>query len=297
MVKGTRKPSGARKKNLTNGSDQLGLRSCAEMTKIGFPKSLWYSVIMKFRGTCKCFALCNGSFWCTLLPQVLRCCKPPKDPYVTLHFSHEKSKNPPNFCHEKKRDTIKKGVETFSTTYRSAPSWAMRTSHIAVFQACPIAPLNITTLFQPDHHMDIYTLHRKRCRIRAIVVQWRTFDWFVMCKPLLECVRNIRITGLCTSSELQRLRENHHVQMGITAHSVSLFHGMCWALPTCVPGLAWPTHERGRKSLVRFLFRGDGRSFVSLGLLVIFACWSGLSNRGGVSGVHARAGLHNFTHK
>ena len=33
----------------------------------------------------------------------------------------------------------------------------------------PDQSLLITILFHPDHHIDIYTLHRKPCRIRAIV--------------------------------------------------------------------------------------------------------------------------------
>ena len=35
---------------------------------------------------------------------------------------------------------------------------------------------------------------------------------------------------------------------------------------------------------------GDGPFYVSLGLLVTFACKSGLNNRGGVSGVHEADG-------
>ena len=67
--------------------------------------------------------------------------------------------------------------------------------------------------------------------------------------------------------------------------------GLC--PPAC---MAWPSRRTKRTRKVHWVFLGDGHSFVSLGLLVTFACRSGLNNRGGVSGVHAAGGTTSSNH-
>ena len=54
---------------------------------------------------------------------------------------------------------------SFSTKYRSAPSWAMRTSALRFKKTCPIVSSYHDV--QPDHHSDTNTLRR----------------WFVVCRP------------------------------------------------------------------------------------------------------------------
>ena len=76
------------------------------------------------------------------------------------------------------------------------------------------------------------------------------------------------------------------VQVCITAHSVLYVKGnmLCAAHAWFWPGQL----TKGKEKPTGFLFLRDGRSFLSLGLLVSFACMSGLNLRGGVSGVHAQ---------
>ena len=42
--------------------------------------------------------------------------------------------------------------------------------NLAIFTGLPDRSLLNTILFQPDHHIETHTLHRKPCRIRAIVL-------------------------------------------------------------------------------------------------------------------------------
>ena len=105
-------------------------------------------------------------------------------------------------------------------------------------------------------------------RIRAVAILQRTFCWFVMCKPFWSVHGLTRSTRLCTASELQRPRVSLTYRW-TTQHIPSCkSRGMCWALPTCVHGLARPTHERERQvHWVSFL--GDGSFFCQSG----FACY------------------------
>ena len=70
---------------------------------------------------------------------------------------------------------------------------------------------------------------------------------------------------------------------GMTSMFLVIFQEECVGLysPVCI---IYPIHE-GEETSTGFLFWVMVPSFVSLALLVVFACKSGLNNRGGVSGV------------
>ena len=70
---------------------------------------------------------------------------------------------------------------------------------------------------------------------------------------------------------------------GMTSMFLVIFQEECVGLssPVCI---IYPIHE-GEETSNGFLFWVMVPSFVSLGLLVVFACKSGLNNRSGVSGV------------
>ena len=85
-----------------------------------------------------------------------------------------------------------------------------------------------------------------------------------------------------------------YVQMGI--HNIFLLVNL--EEPTCAQGLAGPTPE-GKEKSTRFLFWVMVVLLSDWVCLLLFACWSRLNHRGGVSGIHAAAGPAPtiYTHK
>ena len=165
-------------------------------------------------------------------PEVLRCCEPPTDPDYTSTENTKKSRKHDCLKKHECRATVSRQIKTRS--------------------------LLITILFQPDHHIDIHTLHRKPCRIRAIVTLQRTSGMVIMCNPLWS------VHGVLGFALLPRCRG---LGLWVSQHFPScISRGICWVLPTCVHGVAGPAPER-EVHLVSFLC--DGRSIVSLGCLLL----------------------------
>ena len=129
-------------------------------------------------------------------------------------------------------------------------------------QGCPIAPLLITILIQPDHH--IYTncyffVAPKTMSHSCDCIFFKKSERF----RGLSCVN---FSGVCTDyyTEYSAL---HCLQAA--GASCSLYVQMGWALPTGVHGLARPTYERERK--VHWVsFRVHGLSCVGLGFCLLF---------------------------
>ena len=147
---------------------------------------------------------------------------------------------------------------------------------IAILRTCPIVSSYHDV--QPDHHSDTNTLRR----------------WFVVCRPFwsvhgLHGLLGFALLSSCKSLGLTFRTDGYH----------SIFRPVFQGetVVRCPP-----VGRLGRgnsRRVTGFLFWVIGRSFVSLGLLVTFACRSRLNNRGGVSGVHTagRTPTQNYTHK
>ena len=154
----------------------------------------------------------------------------------------------------------------------TAPFWAMRNSTLRCFQACPIALFFSRYFFRPSQR-DLYAAPKTMSHSCDL----NTFGWFVMREPL-ECARTTRIIlGLALPSVFFWLGSTSRAD---GYHSTFLSCISCGKCCACAQGLAGPIHEGKEVRWMSFL--GGGPSFVSLGLLVTFACRSGLNNRSGV---------------
>ena len=148
----------------------------------------------------------------------------------------------------------------------------MRNSTMRCFRLARSLSSYHDTFSTRHHHKEIHTLYRKPCRIRAIVISWRPLGWFVMYEPVWSVHGPHVVLGDIGS-------HGHHS----TFRLISQVEYVARCPLVCT---AWPANSQSP-------------SFVSLGLLVIFSCRSGLNIRGGVSGVHAAGGTPtpNYTQK
>ena len=150
---------------------------------------------------------------------------------------------------------------------------------IAIFQACPIC-LCLSRYFSTrPSHMYKCTLHRKPCRVGALVIFLRAFGWFVMCEPFWSVHRPHRVLGFavrpsCWGHGLALLPDGYHSKFRLVFQGEYVAH-LCARF-----GLANPRSH----------------SFAGLGLIVTFACRSGLNNRVASPGFTRRAVPHPKFH-
>ena len=143
----------------------------------------------------------------------------------TMTFDKKSKFFPTKFGNSRKSFFFKK---VFLKKYWSAPSWPMRNSY---GDSCfSDRSLLVTILLQPDHHIGMYALHRKRCRIL-------TFAMLVANAWQVCHVKNFSgvYTDYAEYCVLHCLRKDGY-------HS-TYSRRVCCALPTRCAWFGGPTHE------------------------------------------------------